>query len=157
MVVLSLAVVAVMWSWSPRFLEQYRGQFRYGDRPVGTRVTDGLRWAGPPRWTNDGSLDEAIDWIRGQTGPDTILAHGQPWPYTFFTGRPSVLLPYRLSEDLLRRFLIEYRVSYVLYDPRDPQRREYGDQLRDLDADGVRSQRVKNLLVYDTRPLWQAR
>jgi hypothetical protein len=58
---------------------------------------------------------------------------------------------------MLRQFLIEYRVSYVLYDPRDPQRREYADQLRDLDADGVRSQRVKNLLVYDTRPLWQSR
>jgi len=154
-VLLGVAVVAVLWSWSPRFLEQYRGQFRYGDRPVGTRVTDGLRWAGPPRWTNDGSLDEAIDWIRGQTGPDTILAHGQPWPYTFFTGRPTVLLPYRLTDELLRRFLIEYRVSYVLYDPRDPQRREYADQLRDLDADGVRSQRVKSLVVYDTRPLWR--
>jgi 4-amino-4-deoxy-L-arabinose transferase-like glycosyltransferase len=156
-VLLGVVVLAVVAAWSPRFLEQYQGQFRYGDRPVGTRMTDGLRWAGPPRWTNDGSLDDAIDWIRAQTGQDTILAHGQPWPFTFFTGRPTVLLPYRLSDDLLRQFLIEYRVSYVLYDPRDPQRREYADQLRDLDADGVRSQRVKNLVVYDTRPLWQGR
>ena len=55
---------------------------------------------------NDGSLEETIDWIRGQTGPDTILAHGQPWPYTFFTGRPTVLLPYRLgdSDRLVVRF-----------------------------------------------------
>jgi 4-amino-4-deoxy-L-arabinose transferase-like glycosyltransferase len=154
---LGVVVLAVVAAWSPRFLEQYEGQFRYGDRPVGTRMTDGLRWAGPPRWTNDGSLDEAIEWIRAQTAPDTILAHGQPWPYTFFTGRPTVLLPYRLSDALLRQFLIEYRVSYVLYDPRDPQRRGYADQLRDLDEAGVRSQRVENLMVYDTRPLWQGR
>ena len=155
-VLLGLAVVAVMIAWSPRFLEQYRGQFSYGERPVGTRVTDGLRWTGPPRWTNDGSLDEGIEWVRGQTMPDAVLAHGQPWTYGFFTGRPMVLLPYRLSDDLLRRFLVEYRVSYVLYDPRDPQRREYADQLRDLAADGVRAQRVRNLMVFDTRPLWQA-
>ena len=154
-VLLGLAVVLVVLAWSPRFLEQYQGQFTYGERPVGTRVTDGLRWTGPPRWTNDGSLDGGIEWIRGETTGDTVLAHGQPWPYGFFTGRPMVLLPYRLSDDLLRRFLIEYRVSYVLYDPRDPQRREYGDQLRDLAEDGVRSQRVRNLQVFDTRPLWQ--
>jgi hypothetical protein len=154
---LGVAVLATMFAWSPRYLEQYHGQFRYGDRPVGTRMTDGLRWAGPPRWTNDGSLDDAIDWIMAQTGQDAILAHGQPWPFTFFTGRPTVLLPYRLSDDLLKQLLIEYRVSYVLYDPRDPQRRDYADQLRGLDADGVKMQRVKNILVYDTRPLWQGR
>lgn len=154
-VLLSVAVAAVMAAWSPRFLDQYQGQFTYGERPVGTRVTDGLRWTGPPRWTNDGSLDDGVEWIRDKTTPDTVLAHGQPWPYGFFTGRPMVLLPYRLSDDLLRQFLVEYRVSYVLYDPRDPQRREYADQLRDLDEEGVRSQRVRNLLVFDTRPLWQ--
>jgi hypothetical protein len=152
---LGLAVIAVMVAWSPRFLEQYQGQFRYGERPVGTRVTDGLRWTGPPRWTNDGSLDDGIEWIRSETTSDTVLAHGQPWPYGFFTGRPMVLLPYRLSDDLLRQFLIEYHVSYVLYDPRDPQRQEYADQLRDLSDDGVRAQRVRNLRVFDTRPLWQ--
>ena len=155
-VLLGASVVAVAVLWSPRFLEQYQGQFSYGERPVGTRVTDGLRWSGPPRWVNDGSLDEGIEWIRGQTTPDMVLAHGHPWPYGFFTGRPMVLLPYRLSDDLLRQFLIEYRVSYVLYDPRDPQRREYADQLRDLSEDGVRSQRVRNLTVFDTRPLWQS-
>ena len=157
LVLLGLAVVGVMVLWSPRFLEQYQGQFAYGERPVGTRTTDGLRWTGPPRWVNDGSLDEGIDWIREQTPPDAVLAHGYPWPYGFFTGRPTVLLPYRLSDDLLRRFLIEYRVSYVLYDPRDPQRREYADQLRDLSEAGVRAQRVRNLQVFDTRPLWQPR
>jgi hypothetical protein len=154
-VVLALVVAIVMAIWSPRFLEQYQGQFRYGERPVGTRVTEGLRWTGPPRWVNDGSLDEGIEWIREQTPPDAVLAHGQPWPYGFFTERPMVLLPYRLTDELLRRFLIEYRVSYVLYDPRDPQRREYADQLRDLDGDGVRAHRVRNLMVFDTRPLWQ--
>ena len=154
-VLLGAAVVVVLVLWSPRFLDQYQGQFSYGERPVGTRVTEGLRWTGPPRWVNDGSLDDGIEWIGSRAAPDAVLAHGQPWQYGFFTGRPMVLLPYRLSDDLLRRFLIEYRVSYVLYDPRDPQRREYADQLRDLSDDGVRSQRVRNLVVFDTRPLWQ--
>jgi hypothetical protein len=153
--VLTLVVAAIMAIWSPRFLEQYQGQFSYGERPVGTRVTDGLRWTGPPRWVNDGSLDDGIEWIREQTPSDVVLAHGQPWPYGFFTERPMVLLPYRLTDELLRQFLIEYRVSYVLYDPRDPQRREYADQLRDLSSDGVRAHRVRNLMVFDTRPLWQ--
>jgi len=152
---LGLAVLAIVVVWSPRFIEQYQGRLLYGDRPVGTRVTDGLRWTGPPRWTNDGSLDEAIQWIQEQTDHATVLAHGQPWPYAFFTGRPVVLLPYRLSDDQLRRFLVGYRVSYVLHDPRDPQRREYADQLRDLRDGGVRWQRVENLTVYDTRALWQ--
>ena len=154
-ILLGPVVALVLAVWSPRFLEQYGGQFSYGERPVGTRVTDGLRWTGPPRWLNDGNLDDGLAWIARETAPDTVLAHGYPWPYGFFSGRPVVLLPYRLADDRLREFLTEYRVSYVLYDPRDPQRREYGDQLRDLSEDGVRSQRVRNLLVYDTRPLWQ--
>jgi hypothetical protein len=154
-VAVGAVVAAVMVAWSPRFLEQYQGHFTYGERPVGTRMTDGVRWSGPPRWLNDGNLDDALEWIRADTSDETILALGQPWPYTFFSGRPSVLLPYRLTDEQLRRFLVEYRVSYVLHDSRDPQRREYGDQLRALEASGVRSFRVKNLQVFDTRPLWR--
>jgi hypothetical protein len=148
-------VVAVIALWSPRFLDQYQGRFRYGERPVGTRTTDGLRWTGPPRWTNDGDLDDAIRWIRRNTTTETTLALGQPWPYTFFTGRPSVLLPYQLTDQDLRRFLVEYRVSYVLHDPSDPRRRSYAEQLRALADLGVQFQRVKDLVVFDTRPLWQ--
>lgn len=148
-------VAAILWL--PRHLTQWQGQYRYGERPASTRVTEGVRWTGPPRWVNDGSLEEAIEWIRGNTSADTVLAHGQPWPYTFFTRRPTVLLPYKLSDERLRDFLTEYRVSYVLYDPRDPQRRGYQDQLRALSSAGVRSTRVENLVVYDTRPLWQGR
>jgi hypothetical protein len=154
-VLLGLVVVGTLALWSPRFVEQYSGQFRYGERPAGVRTTERLRWTGPPRWVNDGNLDDVIDWAAERTTPDTVLAHGQPWPFAFFTGRPLVLLPYRLNDATLRRFLIEYRVSYVLHDPRDPQRREYGDQLRDLESSGVRGQRLKNLVIYDTRPLWQ--
>lgn len=153
--VVLVAVVGVYWL--PRFVSQYRGEYRYGERVAGTRLDDGLRWTGPPRWVNDGSLDEAIDWIRERTAQNDVLAHGQPWPYTFFTGRPSVLLPYRLSDARLRAFLIEYRVSYLLFDPRDPQRRAYLDQLRGLGEEGVRSVRVGSLMVFDTRPLWQDR
>jgi len=152
---LALVAAGTLALWSPRFVEQYGGQFRYGDRPAGVRTTDGLRWTGPPRWVNDGNLDDVIKWTAERTSPDTVLAHGQPWPFAFFTERPMVLLPYRLTDADLRRFLVEYRVSYVLYDPRDPQRRDYGDQLRDLEAAGVRGQRLKNLVVFDTRTLWQ--
>jgi hypothetical protein len=153
-VLLTCYVGAVLALWAPRFADQYQGRFRYGERPVGTRVTDGMRWTGPPRWVNDGDLDEANRWIRRNTSADTILALGTPWPYTFFTGRPSVLLPYQLTDRDLRRFLVEYRVSYVLHDPSDPRRRRYAEQLRELAEDGVQSQRVKDLVVFDTRPLW---
>jgi hypothetical protein len=153
--VLIAYVGAVIMLWSPRFLDQYQGRFAYGERPVGTRTTDGIRWTGPPRWANDGDLDEAIRWIRRNTASDTILALGTPWPYTFFTGRPSVLLPYQLNDADLRRLLVTYRVSYVLHDPSDPRRRGYGEQLRALASLGVHSQRVKDLQVFDTRPLWQ--
>jgi len=154
-VLLGLVTLGTLALWSPRFMEQYSGQFRYGERPAGVRTTEGLRWTGPPRWVNDGNLDDVIEWAAERTTPDTVLAHGQPWPFAFFTGRPLVLLPYRLNDAALRRFLIEYRVSYVLHDPRDSQRREYGDQLRDLESSGVRGQRLKNLVIYDTRALWQ--
>jgi 4-amino-4-deoxy-L-arabinose transferase-like glycosyltransferase len=152
---LGLVVMGTLVVWSPRFIDQYRGQFRYGERPSSVRTTEGLRWTGPPRWVNDGNLDDVIDWAAERTTPDMVMAHGQPWPFAFFTGRPMVLLPYRLNDANLRRFLIVYRVSYVLHDPRDPQRRDYGDQLRDLETDGVRGQRLKNLVVYDTRALWE--
>ena len=41
-------------------------------------------------------------WITSQTAPDAVVAVGQPWPLTFFTRRPSVLIPLNLEdEDLL--------------------------------------------------------
>jgi hypothetical protein len=43
----------------------------------------------------------------------------------------------------------------VLHDPSDPRRRSYAEQLRALADLGVQSQRVKDLVVFDTRPLWQ--
>ncbi|MCC6178053.1 MAG: glycosyltransferase family 39 protein [Chloroflexi bacterium] len=148
-----VAVTAVLWS--PTFVGQYQGHFRYGERPSGTRLTDGLRWTGPPRWVNDGSLDDVIEWARADTSPDAVLAHGQPWPYAFFTRHPAVLLPYALDDDHLRRFLVEYRVSYLLLDPSDRNRRGYRDQLEALEADGVRREKVGDLSVYDTRVLWR--
>lgn len=154
-VALGVVLAGVAALWLPRFVDQWRGQFRYGERPAGTRVDYGVRWSGPPRWVNDRSLEEALEWILTRTEHDDVLAHGQPWPYSFFTGRPSVLLPYRLDDAQLRRFLVEYRVAYVLYDPRDPQRRDYLEQLRALGDAGVRSQRVETLIVFDTRPLWR--
>ena len=155
-VALGLVVLCIAILWSQRFIDQYQGRFRYGERPAGTRVTHGVRWTGPPRWVNDGSFDETVTWIERRTDVTDVLAHGQPWPYTFFTARPSVLLPYRLTDADLRRFLIEYRVAYVLHDSRDPQRREYREQLQALSSSGVQSTRVESLIVYDTRPLWQA-
>lgn len=85
-----------------------------------------------------------------------ILAHGQPWPYTVFTGRPTVLLPNRLSDSDLERFLVGYRVSHVLVDPRVNNAIGCGTQPRDLEDQGVRSQHVESMIVFDTRPLWRA-
>lgn len=153
-IALFLAVAAVAWWWSPTFRQQYHNEFRYGDDPVGTRVDDGLRWTGPPRWVQDNELSRIDDWILDNTDRADVLTHGQPWPYTFFTGRPATLLPTKLTAESLRSFVTEYRVSYVLLDLRDRDRRDYRDDLEALRPDGVTVTTVGSFRIYDTRPLW---
>jgi hypothetical protein len=152
---LFVAVLAVAWWWSPTWREQYRDQFRYGDESVKPRVDDGLRWTGPPRWSEDNELARVNDWIRANTAPNDVLTHGQPWPYTFFTRRPATLLPTKLSADSLRAFLTEYRVAYVLLDNRDRDRRDYRADLEALSASGVTVSTLASFRIYDTRSLWQ--
>jgi 4-amino-4-deoxy-L-arabinose transferase-like glycosyltransferase len=152
---LFLAVLAVVWWWSPTIREQYRDQFRYGDEPVKPRVDAGLRWTGPPRWVEDNELARIADWIGANTARDDVLTHGQPWPYTFFTGRPATLLPTKLSGERLREFATEYHVAYVLLDLRDRDRRDYRADLEGLAGAGVRVTSVGSFRIYDTRPLWQ--
>jgi hypothetical protein len=154
---LGALVGAVALSWAPTFAEQYRGEFRYGDEPTSARVDGGLRWTGPPRWVQDNDLAKVVDWVRDSTEPRAVLAHREPWPYTFFTGRPATLLPTRLTPERLRTFLAEYRVSYVLLDTRDRDRRAYADDLEALSAEGVRETTVGSHRIFDTRSLWAAR
>jgi len=52
---------------------------------------------------------------------------------------------------------VESPVSSVVFAQREPQRRDYLDQLRAFANEGVRSTRVESLIVFDTRSLWQAR
>jgi hypothetical protein len=148
------AVALVAWWWSPTFRQEYRNDFRYGDESVGTRVDDGLHWTGPPRWVQDNELARVNDWIGDNTRPDDVLTHGQPWPYTFFTGRPTTLLPTKLTPEMLRSFLTEYQVSYVLLDTRDRDRRDYRDDLETLRGDGVAVTTVGSFRIYDARALW---
>jgi 4-amino-4-deoxy-L-arabinose transferase-like glycosyltransferase len=152
---LILAVLAVAWWWSPAFRDQYRDQFRYGDEPVKPRVDDGLRWTGPPRWSEDNELARVDEWIRTNTAPNDVLTHGQPWPYTFFTSRPATLLPTKLTAESLRAFLTDYRVAYVLLDQRDRDRRDYRTDLEALGSSGVTVTTLASFRIYDTRSLWR--
>lgn len=150
-----LVVALIALSWFPKFTEQYRGRFWYFDRATGTRTDAGLRWTGPPRWVGDNELEDVVAWIDARTGPDAVLAHGQPWPYSFLTRRPSVMLPINLSKERLRDLAIEYRVSYMLIDGRDRWRRGYRDHLEELADEGVRPTRLGPLIAFDTRALWE--
>jgi hypothetical protein len=152
---LHVAAFAVALYWFPAFVKEYRGQFEYGDEAVEARTDAGLRWTGPPRWVEDQDLPRLVSWIEDQTEPRDALAHGQPWPFTFFTGRPATLLPTKLDPELLRSFLVEYRVAYVLLDTGDRSRREYESDLEALAAEGVRETSVGRHRIFDTRSLWR--
>lgn len=151
---LLLAVIVAIWWWQPTWREQYRDQFRYGDESIKPREDDGLRWTGPPRWSEDPELARVNSWLRENTQPLDSVTHGQPWPYTFFTGRPAALLPTKLTADRLRTFLTEYRIAYVLLDQRDRDRRGYRADLDQLSADGVTVTTLASFRIYNARALW---
>ncbi len=152
---LHLVVLAVVFVWSATLVRQYGGTFTYGGEPVGTRTDRDLRWTGPPRWVQDGDLTRLLDWIDARTEVDDSLAHGQPWPLTFFTGRSSTLLPIRLDQPRLQQFVEWYRVGYVVIDTRDRDRRGYQGYLEALSGLGVRWSAVGAYRVFDTRALWR--
>ncbi|MCC7369806.1 MAG: glycosyltransferase family 39 protein [Chloroflexi bacterium] len=152
---LALAVAVAGWWWLPTWREQYRDQFRYGDESIKPRVDDGLRWTGPPRWSEDAELARVNEWLRTNTAPTDPVTHGQPWPYTFFTGRPSTLLPTKLSAERLRQFVTDYRIAFVLLDQRDRDRRDYRTDLDAWAAEGVAVQTLGSFRIYDTRALWR--
>jgi hypothetical protein len=154
---LFVAVLVVGWWWLPTWRHQYQDEFKYGDEDVEPRTDDGLRWTGPPRWSEDSELARINDWLRANTERNDVVAHGQPWPYTFFTMRPATLLPTKLDADRLRQFLTEYHVAYVLLDLRDRDRREYRADLEALSTAGVRVTTEGSFRIYDARPLWAAR
>jgi 4-amino-4-deoxy-L-arabinose transferase-like glycosyltransferase len=151
---LHAVILAVAVFWSPVFLREYRGQFVYGDEDVGTRTDRGLRWTGPPRWVKDNELSRMVDWLDQNTDRADPLAHGQPWPFTFFTGRPATLLPTRLPPERLRSFLADYRVAYVLLDTGDHDRRGYAEALEAWRREGVTVTPVGRHRIFDTRALW---
>ena len=153
---LFLAVLAVGWWWLPTWRHQYQDEYRYGDEEVKPRVDDGLRWTGPPRWSDDAELARINEWLRTNTDREDVVTHGQPWPYTFFTMRPATLLPTKLSSDRLATFLTDYHVAYVLLDLRDRDRRDYRADLEALAAAGVRVTTLGSFRIYDTRPLWRS-
>ncbi len=152
---LHLAALAIVALWSPSFVREFAGEFRYGDDQVRSRLDAGLRWTGPPRWVQDNELRRTVEWIEDWTAPLDVVAHGQPWPYAFFTQRPATLLPTKLTDERLRSFLVEYRVAFVLLDTRDRDRRHYQQSLEELESAGVRSTPVGSLRVFDSRPLWR--
>jgi len=148
------AVAVVCWVWLPTWRQQYNDEFRYGDEPTKPRVDGGLRWTGPPRWSEDNELARVNDWLLANTERDDVLTHGQPWPYTFFTMRPTTLLPTKLTADRLREFLADYRVAYVLLDQRDRDRRDYRADLEALGPQGPLVASFGSFRIYDTHALW---
>jgi hypothetical protein len=146
-----VAITAVIWG--QRIVYEYRGEFRYGELAAGTRKDEGLVWTAPPRWLRDGDLPRLVNWINTRTERNEVLAHAQPWPFTFFTGRPSTLLPVNLSPERLRLLLVSYQVDYVLLDTRDRTRREYSDDLEALEDAGVTMTTLGAYQIYDVRPL----
>jgi len=153
---LAVLVIGVAFAWSPTFGREYGGEFRYGDEPVRSRDDAGLRWTGPPRWVQDADLSKVVAWIDARTAKSDVLAHREPWPFTFLTGRPATLLPTKLTPERLREFVVVYRVSYVLLDTRDRDRRIYADSLERWQDEGVTSTDVGSHAIFDTRPLWAA-
>jgi hypothetical protein len=141
--------------WAPAFARAYGGRFVADDRIVGTRLDRDLRWTGPSEWVDDDGLAQALDWIDARTAPGDILAAGEPWPLTFFTGRPSTLLPHRLSAEQLLSFIANYQVDYVVLDARDRPRREYREYLDELQPEGVVRTTVGSYRFYDVRALRQ--
>jgi hypothetical protein len=156
-VVLFAAVPMVGWFWYPTWRQEYHDEFRYGDEATKPRVDDGVRWTGPPRWSEDNELARINEWLRANTDRDDAVTHGQPWPYTFFTMRPATLLPTKLTSDRLRAFVTEYHIAYVLLDQRDRDRRDYRADLEAWAPEGVTVVTVGSFRIYDTRPLWQGR
>jgi hypothetical protein len=151
---LHLAVAAVMLVWFQTFVQEYRGTFRYGDQPVGTRAYRGVKWTGAAAWVEDRDVSQVLDWITANTQPDDILAHALPEIFTFFTERPSTRLPRRLEPADLKEFIANYRVSYVLLNNYDGYRRRYQNDLLTFEAQGVRLTSVGDYRIFDTRPLW---
>jgi 4-amino-4-deoxy-L-arabinose transferase-like glycosyltransferase len=152
---LFLAVAVVGWFWYPTWRQEYHDEFRYGDEATKPRVDDGLRWTGPPRWSEDPELARIDDWLLANTDRDDPVTHGQPWPYTFFTMRPATLLPTKLTEDRLRAFVTDYRIAYVLLDQRDRDRRDYRTDLEGWAGEGVTVTSLGSFRIYDTRALWR--
>jgi 4-amino-4-deoxy-L-arabinose transferase-like glycosyltransferase len=150
------AVLVVGWFWYPTWRQEYHDELRYGDESTKPRTDDGLRWTGPPRWSEDPELARVNDWLRANTDRDDPVTHGQPWPYTFFTMRPATLLPTKLTSDRLRAFVTDYRIAYVLLDQRDRDRRDYRADLEAWAGEGVKVTTLGSFRIYDTRPLWQA-
>jgi hypothetical protein len=153
---LHLAIVAIVVFWSPTFVEQYGGKFREagGGPPVGTRSYQGLRWTGPAHWVEDDDLTPVIRWVSSNTGPDDVLAHAYPWPVTFFSGRLGVRLPRTLDELTFKRFVVDYRVAYVLLNNFQGYRGRFQDDLMALEPEGVRVTAIGDYRVFDTRALW---
>ena len=148
-VVVGLTVVI----WGQHLLREYRGEFRYGELPAGTRKDEGLVWTAPPRWLRDADLPRLVNWINTRTDRDQVVAHAQPWPFTFFTGRPAALLPVNLTPERLRELLVSYEIDFVLLDTRDRARRDYSDDLRDLEDAGVTRTTLGAYEIFDVRAL----
>ena len=93
-------------------------------------------------------------WIESHTAPEAALASTCPWALAYHTGRPSVLLPFDMDREALRRFLGDFAVDFLIENPDYPhpvfqREADYGQALAELGA--APPERVGSYRVYDTR------
>jgi len=152
---LGVLVLIVAAAWGQFFVREYRGEFRYGELPSPVRRDEGLRWTAPPRWMRDGDVPRLANWLNTRTAREAVVAHAQPWPFAFFTGRPAVLVPLTLDETRLRDFISTYQVAVFLFDPRDQDRRRYQEWLDAMEGEGVEVFTLGAYRIYTTGALWR--
>jgi hypothetical protein len=150
---LEVVIAAIALVWIGGVIDLYRS-LDPSAPSSDVRTYHGFAWLGENGWSK--AYDpELLDWIQAGTARADILAHPTPWPLTFFTERPSVLLPREASARLLRKFLVDYHVAYVPLAPRLLDGRLYQGYLEALQPEGVRAQTIGSYVVFDTRALWQ--
>jgi hypothetical protein len=101
------------------------------------------------------SADSAQWSLSGRWGRGDLKADDLTFPIVSAGAEVShVWLPRRLDPEILRAFLVDHRVAYVLLNNYDGYRRRYQSDLEALELQGVRVIPVGDYWVFDTRALW---
>lgn len=113
-------------------------------------------WVGSSRAWGNPDTGRLLDWVRQQTQPDQVVGYEQPWLVTYYTARPSALLPTRLERDELERFVRETRIDVVVVDRGDIDRRAYIEWLENLGSRlPIAETQLGSYRIFATAALWR--